>query len=158
MASHSNFAPSSLLFDCAMAVGSKRRASGRILQSRIRSGREPSPGRSDWRRSRKTLRPWSRVLGERRIPRKCQLRPGVCRRRHCANGFDCPRSGCCLRARAESWRLRDFSRWRGTRLASRTRSGSFRSSLGNRPRNYRLTSSSRCRVWPAFRCHSFGDS
>jgi PhnB protein len=42
-------------------------------------------------------------------------------------------------------------------LASRTRSGSFRSSLGNRPRNYRLTSSSRCRVWPAFRCHSFGD-
>ena len=46
---------------------------------------------------------------------------------------------------------------RATRLASRTRSGSFRSSLGNRPRNYRLTSSSRGRVWPAFRCHSFGD-
>src|SRR5580704_1264992 len=41
-------------------------------------------------------------------------------------------------ARAESWRLRDFSRWRGTRLASRTRSGSFRSSLGNRPRASRL--------------------
>jgi len=57
-------------------------------------------------------------------------------------------------ARAKSWRLRDFSRWRGTRLASRTSRGSFRSSLGNRPRNYRLTVRRVDAESAGFGCHS----